>query len=147
VTSFGLSGLILYLFVFIFQDRSMDDKDPSSCDNDKRQADASAMAASAEVEGGAERNTENPSSVPSFRLRSPLSPRADNIRMRMKFRPRHSSGSDDSINLSQTGNDSRRTQKTSKACEFIWFFLHQSTRPTMTDDDYFWQKRRRMSAT
>jgi hypothetical protein len=100
----------------------MDDKDPSSCDKDKRQADVSAKSASVEVEGGAERNTENPSSVPSFRLRSPLSPRADNIRMRMKFRPRHSSGSDDSINLSQTGNESRRTQKTSKTCQFISFF-------------------------
>lgn len=39
----------------------MDDKDPSSCDNDKRQADVSAKAAFVEVEGGAERNTENPS--------------------------------------------------------------------------------------
>ena len=40
----------------------------------------------------------------NLRLRAPLSPRTgDNIRVRMKFRHRHSSGSDDSINLSQTG--------------------------------------------
>ena len=52
-----------------------------------------------EVEGGA-------SAVSSLRLRAPLSPRtsnADGIRVRMKFRRRHSSGSDDSINLSQNG--------------------------------------------
>lgn len=41
----------------------------------------------------------------SLRLRAPLSPRTteETIRLRSKFRRRHSSGSDDSINLSQNG--------------------------------------------
>lgn len=41
----------------------------------------------------------------NLRLRAPLSPRTttDGIRLRTKFRRRHSSGSDDSINLSQNG--------------------------------------------
>ena len=44
--------------------------------------------------------------VSGVRLRAQLSPRtssSDSIRARMKFRHRHSSGSDDSINLSQNG--------------------------------------------
>ncbi|XP_046641668.1 uncharacterized protein LOC124326972 isoform X3 [Daphnia pulicaria] len=43
------------------------------------------------------------SALSNLRLRAPLSPRttADSIRFRTKFRRRHSSGSDDSINLSQ----------------------------------------------
>ncbi|XP_059353020.1 uncharacterized protein LOC130688904 [Daphnia carinata] len=43
------------------------------------------------------------SALSSLRLRAPLSPRTttENIRFRSKFRRRHSSGSDDSINLSQ----------------------------------------------
>ncbi|KAI9563326.1 hypothetical protein GHT06_010784 [Daphnia sinensis] len=43
------------------------------------------------------------SALSSLRLRAPLSPRTttENIRIRSKFRRRHSSGSDDSINLSQ----------------------------------------------
>jgi hypothetical protein len=46
------------------------------------------------------------SALSNLRLRAPLSPRttADSIRFRTKFRRRHSSGSDDSINLSQNGN-------------------------------------------
>ena len=48
------------------------------------------------------------SALSNLRLRAPLSPRTttDNIRFRTKFRRRHSSGSDDSINLSQNGMNS-----------------------------------------
>lgn len=64
-----------------------------------RVSDENDMKSEAATEG-----LETVSTLSNLRLRAPLSPRAtDSIRLRMKIRRRHSSGSDDSINQSLTG--------------------------------------------